>query len=88
MKMMNAATVKAINQALLFNSKEPYERPEIRPWQYVQMEYTRVGMSVPARMPEFETVDDAQIWMCLVLKSAGRKMVCASRLGSSTIIAL
>ena len=65
MKMMNDATVKAINQALLFNSKEPYERPEIRPWQYVQMEYTRVGMSVPARMPEFETVDDAQIWMCL-----------------------
>ena len=32
MKMMNAATIKAINQALLFNSKEPYERPEVRPW--------------------------------------------------------
>ena len=68
MKMMNAATIKAINQALLFNSKEPYERPEVRPWQYVQMEYTRVGMPVPARTPEFETVDDAQIWMCLDAK--------------------
>ena len=65
MKMMNAATIKAINQALLFNSKEPYERPEVRPWQYVQMEYERVGLVPPAGMPRFETVEDAEIWMCL-----------------------
>ena len=65
MKMMNAATVKAINQALLFNSKEPYERPEIRPWQYVQMEYERVGLVPPSGMPRFNTVEDAEIWMCL-----------------------
>ena len=65
MKMMNAATIKAINQALLFNSKEPYERPEVRPWQYVQMEYERVGLVPPAETPRLDTVEDAEIWMCL-----------------------
>ena len=65
MKMMNAATIKAINQALLFNSKEPYERPEVRPWQYVQMEYERVGLMPPAFVPDFESIEEVQIWMCL-----------------------
>ena len=37
----------------------------IRPWQYVQMEYERVGLTPPAYLPPFETVEDAQIWMCL-----------------------
>ena len=65
MKMMNTATIKAINEALLFNSKEPYEHPEVRPWQYVQMEYERVGLTPPAYIPDFDTMEDAEIWMCL-----------------------
>ena len=65
MKLMSESTIKAINQALLFSTNEKYEQPEIRPWQYVQMEYDRVGIAAPARTPEFSTIDDAQIWMCL-----------------------
>ena len=65
MNHMSESTIKSINEALYFSSGQPYEKPAVRPWQYVQMEYERVGMTPPARMPQFETVDDAQIWMCL-----------------------
>ena len=51
MKMMNAATIKAINQALLFNSRFPFERPEVRPGQFVEMEDSRVGLPVFAKYP-------------------------------------
>ena len=64
-KMMNTDTIRTINSALLFTSKDRYEEPEIRPWQYVQMEYERVGLVPPAGMPRFETIGDAGIWMCL-----------------------
>ena len=65
-RYMNRETVRAINSALMFTaSGEKNERPEIRPWQYVQMEYERVGLMPPAGMPRFETVEDAEIWMCL-----------------------
>ena len=62
---MSRDTIHAINQALLFTAGKEYEAPEIRPWQYVQMEYERVGLVPPAGMPRFETVEDAEIWMCL-----------------------
>ena len=62
---MNKETVKQINQALAFITAGKYEQPEIRPWQYVQMEYERVGMMPPMSTPAFESVEDAQIWMCL-----------------------
>ena len=62
---MNIQTIRAINSALLFSTGEKYETPEIRPWQAIQMEYERVGLIPPARMPRFQTVEDAQIWMCL-----------------------
>ena len=65
MKQMSASTIKAINEALYFTSNRKYEKPEIRPWQYVQMEYERVGLAAPAAMPRFASVEDAQIWMCL-----------------------
>ena len=65
MKLMHESTIRSINEALLFKSNEPYEKPDVRPWQYVQMEYERVGMIPPARMPSLDTIDDAQIWMCL-----------------------
>ena len=64
-KQMNVHTIRAINTALLFTAGGPYEVPEIRPWQYVQMEYGRVGMMPPPDMPQFKSVEDAEIWMCL-----------------------
>ena len=65
MKMMDASTIRAINEALYFSSNQKYEKPELKPWQYVQMEYERVGMMPPVNTPSFNSVDDAQIWMCL-----------------------
>lgn len=62
---MNTKTIKKINQALAFVTAGDYEEPAIRPWQYVQMEYERVGLSAPVNVPRFENVEDAQIWMCL-----------------------
>ena len=64
-RTMNMDTIRMINSALLFTSKEKYEQPEIRPWQYVRMEYERVGLVPPQQMPQFATVGDAEIWMCL-----------------------
>ena len=64
-KMMSSSTIRAINTALLFTAAGEYEKPEIRPWQAVQMEYERVGLVPPAVLPRFESVEDAEIWMCL-----------------------
>ena len=64
-RQMSSSTIHAINSALLFTAGGTYEKPELRPWQFVQMEYERVGLAAPASMPRFETVEDAQIWMCL-----------------------
>ena len=64
-RQMSSSTIHAINSALLFTAGEKYEAPRIRPWQYVQMEYERVGLSAPVNVPRFENVEDAQIWMCL-----------------------
>ena len=62
---MNADTIKQINQALYFTVSGDYEQPRISPWQYMQMEYERVGMMPPISTPAFDTLEDAQIWMCL-----------------------
>ena len=64
-KQMSRTTIHAINSALLFSAGGNYEKPEVRPWQYVQMEYERVGLIPPVNIPRFSTVEDAQIWMCL-----------------------
>ena len=64
-KQMNIKTIHTINSALLFTAGGKYEAPEIRPWQFVQMEYERVGLAAPVSVPGFKTVEDAQIWMCL-----------------------
>ena len=65
MKMLDTATVQAINRGVYFRANRKQERPPVRPWQYVRMEYERVGMTPPVFTPDFETVEDAQIWMCL-----------------------
>ena len=62
---MNAQTIASINSALLFLSDGEYEMPELRPWQYVRMEYERVGLNPPQRIPNFRSFEDAEIWMCL-----------------------
>ena len=62
---MSFDTIHTINTALLFTAGGKYEEPELRPWQYVQMEYARVGLVPPAGMPQFKTIEDAEIWMCL-----------------------
>ena len=64
-RQMSSSKIHAINSALLFTAGGKYEAPGIRPWQYVQMEYERVGLAAPVNVPRFETVEDAQIWMCL-----------------------
>ena len=64
-KQMSRSTIHAINSALLFSAGGKYETPEMRPWQFVQMEYERVGLIPPASVPRFDTIEDAQIWMCL-----------------------
>ena len=64
-RMMNHDTIRAINSALLFTAKGTYEKPEVRPWQYVQMEYERVGLVPPAGIPQIKSIEDAEIWMCL-----------------------
>ena len=64
-RLMNRNTIQAINSALLFTAGGKYETPVIRPWQYVQMEYEKVGLVPPAGLPRFDTVEDAEIWMCL-----------------------
>ena len=62
---MKTGTIKKINEALQFIAAGDYEEPEIRPWQYVQMEYERVGLMPPVNTPAFDSMEDAQIWMCL-----------------------
>lgn len=62
---METKIIRKINQALQFVTAGDYEEPAIRPWQYVQMEYERVGMMPPVTVPAFDSLEDAQIWMCL-----------------------
>ena len=65
MKMLDMSTVQAINRAVYFRADRKQEKKEMRPWQFVRMEYERVGMTPPASLPDFDSIEDAQIWMCL-----------------------
>ena len=63
---MNQETIRNINSRLFFSScAAPYQVPELRPWQYVQMEYERMGLTPPAFIPQLGSIEDAEIWMCL-----------------------
>ena len=62
---MSEQLVRQINEALYFTTAGEYEKHSVRPWQYVQMEYERVGLMPPAFVPDFESIEEAQIWMCL-----------------------
>ena len=65
MKFMNKKTVSAINSALLLSSGTLHEVLQIRPWQYVQMQYARVGLPAPSQIPSFDSLEQADFWMCL-----------------------
>lgn len=65
---MNMKTIRDINSRLFFSSGEAGNRgakQELKPWQYVEMEYARMGLTPPADIPVLETIEDAEIWMCL-----------------------
>ena len=62
---MSEQTIRRINEVLYFTTAGEYEKPALRPWQYVQMEYEKVGMMPPADIPDFSSIEEAQIWMCL-----------------------
>ena len=62
---MSEQTIRRSNEVLYFTTAGEYEKPALRPWQYVQMEYEKVGMMPPADIPDFSSIEEAQIWMCL-----------------------
>ena len=62
---MDAKTVQDINSRLFFGLGNARTETELKPWQYVEMEYERIGLRAPADVPELESREDAEIWMCL-----------------------
>ena len=62
---MDTKTVQDINSRLFFGSGNARTETELKPWQYVEMEYERIGLRAPADVPELESREDAEIWMCL-----------------------
>ena len=62
---MDEKTIRDINSRLYFASGDTFAASGIRPWQYVEMEYARMGLRTPYNVPELESIDDADIWMCL-----------------------
>ena len=65
MNRLSEETIAKINSALFFQYDRNFKAPDMKPWQYVLMEYDRVNLAAPARIPQLNTMEDAQIWMCL-----------------------
>ena len=59
-------------------------RRELRPWQYVVMQYHRLGLAAPANIPDFTSVGDADIWMCLDMRYNRRLREVSSRYDCQT----
>ena len=62
---MQMNTIQEINARLFFSSGDVRPSAQERPWQYVQMEYDRMGLPAPSAVPQLNTVEDAEIWLCL-----------------------
>ena len=73
---MNLNTVRDINTRLYFASGNVISPTEVRPWQYVEMEYDRMGFQAPANVPRLESIEDADIWMCLDERVNRRMRMC------------
>ena len=65
MNRLSQQTIEMINNGVYFRSRKMYEAPPVRPWQYVLMEYQRVGLTPPWNIPDFESMEQAEFWMCL-----------------------
>ena len=65
MNRLSQQTIEMINNGVYFRSRKMYEAPPLRPWQYVLMEYQRVGLMPPRSIPDFESMEQAEFWMCL-----------------------
>ena len=62
---MSMSTIREINSRLFFGSSGAKQQAGVKPWQYVQMEYNQMGLPAPSYVPKLETMEDAEIWMCL-----------------------
>jgi hypothetical protein len=62
---MSMQTIREINARRFFQAGERKPVNGLRPWQFVEMEYRRMGLTPPAYIPPLETMEDAEIWMCL-----------------------
>ena len=62
---MDYNTVRDINSRLFFNAADARGASGLKPWQYVDMEYARMGLTPPVSVPPLESLEDADIWMCL-----------------------
>ena len=62
---MDLETIREMNARLFFQSGLGKPSREVRPWQYVEMEYSRMGLTPPSSVPQLATREDAEIWMCL-----------------------
>ena len=62
---MSMDMIQEMNTRLFFQSGSRKKESEVRPWQYVLMEYHRMGITPPANIPYLESMEDAEIWMCL-----------------------
>ena len=62
---MQMNTIQEINARLFFSSGDARPAAQERPWQYVQMEYDRMGLPAPSAVPRLDTIEDAEIWLCL-----------------------
>ena len=65
MNRLSRETIEMINNSVYFRSGKAYEAPPVRPWQYVLMEYRRVGLTPPGNIPDFESMEQAEFWLCL-----------------------
>ncbi len=64
-RRLNPEIIQKMNTRVFFQSGGPMPARETRPWQYVDMEYRRMGLTPPASIPPLESIEDADIWMCL-----------------------
>ena len=64
-RKLNCSLIQEINTRLFFQSGMNKPSSELRPWQFVEMEYDRLGLSAPQTVPQLDTLEDAEIWMCL-----------------------
>ncbi|MBQ9251876.1 MAG: hypothetical protein IJ188_04485 [Clostridia bacterium] len=65
MNRMDPRLIHEMNARVFFQSGLKKPQSEVRPWQYVEMKYRDMGLVPPSYIPPLETMEDAEIWMCL-----------------------